>query len=485
MLGPERGRARRVHYTPRLVAYVSACALAAIAVSVATLHYVDDWAAVLIVAAVVAVMSQTTVRAVRGVEFTFTASLLLHLGSTLTFGAAGAVSCAIAESLGPSLRGRADGLKWLFNTSINVLSNVLAVQVFRMANQWPSRWPSVAGAALLMGLAQNAINYGLIMVVVRLAQGSKFDARQFVRSAAAMLPYGAVYGFSALAFGPLHSALGLLGLLTLVGPLLAAQLFLIVMARANDTHAAERRLHLERIEQQNQFLEHQNARVERAHDATLIALTHALDARDKETEGHSRRVVEYSRLLARHLGLDGDAMRVLSHGALLHDIGKIGVPDAILHKPAALTEEEWAIMRTHPQIGYAMVDDVDLLHDARMLILHHHERWDGSGYPRGLRGTQIDRGARIFAVADALDAITQDRPYRRAASMDEARSEILRFRGRHFDPEAVDAFLSLEENALLSIARLRSRPGLDLLVDTEARNRYLASLGLGAQLVPS
>jgi putative nucleotidyltransferase with HDIG domain len=225
--------------------------------------------------------------------------------------------------------------------------------------------------------------------------------------------------------------------------------------------------------------------VVRAYDATLIALTNALDARDKETEGHSRRVVEYSRAIGRQLGLNEDRMRVLSHGALLHDIGKIGVPDSILLKPSKLTPEEWELMRRHPVIGEAMVRDVDVLREARRIILHHHERWDGSGYPRGLRGSQIDQGARIFAIADTCDAITQNRPYRRGVSLDWAREEIARCRGRDFDPEAVDAFLALGEDELTTILQMRSGPGLDLLIDSDARARYLAGRGLGIELIPA
>jgi putative two-component system response regulator len=301
----------------------------------------------------------------------------------------------------------------------------------------------------------------------------------------AQAPYNVLYGLAAAAFPLLHTAIGTAGVLTLVGPLLAAQLFLVALERAATAHNRERQAHVDLIERQNEDLQEQRIRVVRAYDATLIALTNALDARDHETEGHSRRVVEYSRAIGRNLGLDADRMRVLSHGALLHDIGKIGVPDNILLKPSKLTEEEWELMRRHPLIGEAMVRDVDVLREARRIILHHHERWDGSGYPRGLRGLEIDQGARIFAVADACDAMTQDRPYRRGVPLDAARAEIARCRALEFDPDAVDAFLLLGEEELLKIQRLRTAPGLDLLIDSDARARYLASLGLGADLIPA
>jgi HD-GYP domain-containing protein (c-di-GMP phosphodiesterase class II) len=154
---------------------------------------------------------------------------------------------------------------------------------------------------------------------------------------------------------------------------------------------------------------------------------------------------------------------MISQGALLHDIGKIGVPDAILHKPGPLTEEEWEVMRRHPQIGLHMVSGIEHLTEARTIILHHHERFDGNGYPLGLRGEAITLGARIFTVADTLDAITQDRPYRAARSFDQAREEILRHRGTQFDPDVVDVFLSLDLPTMEEIATHRHGAGRDLL----------------------
>jgi putative nucleotidyltransferase with HDIG domain len=256
----------------------------------------------------------------------------------------------------------------------------------------------------------------------------------------------------------LHDRFGPLGFTFALAPVVALQVFLMVLARRTRLHETQRDHLVKEIQAQN-------IRVERSYDATLIALTHALDARDKETEGHSRRVVEYTRLVAVELGIIGEDLKLLCHGALLHDIGKIGVPDAILHKPGPLTEAEWQVMRRHPEIGALMVEEVEYLTAARRIILHHHERWDGRGYPFGLRGTQISMGARAFAVADTVDAITQDRPYRRGRSFDEAREELVRNRGSQFDPEAVDAFLGLDEAQLQTIAAVRARVGIDLLTN--------------------
>ncbi|MCA1614821.1 MAG: response regulator [Acidobacteria bacterium] len=177
-----------------------------------------------------------------------------------------------------------------------------------------------------------------------------------------------------------------------------------------------------------------------AYRTTLKALTAALETRDLETHGHSERVVNFSLRLGQGLGLGEEQMRSLEFGSLLHDIGKIGVPDAILRKPAKLSEEEWVRMREHPLHGQKILRGIEFLEGASRVVAQHHERWDGSGYPLGLRGEVIDLNARIFAVADAFDAITSDRVYRAGRSYDEALAELDEHAGRQFDPRVVEAF---------------------------------------------
>jgi response regulator RpfG family c-di-GMP phosphodiesterase len=177
-----------------------------------------------------------------------------------------------------------------------------------------------------------------------------------------------------------------------------------------------------------------------AYRTTLKALTAALETRDLETHGHSERVVNFSLRLGQELGLDAEQMRSLEFGSLLHDIGKIGVPDAILRKPAKLTEEEWVRMREHPLHGQKILRGIEFLEGAARVVAQHHEKWDGGGYPLGLRGAQIDLNARIFAVADAFDAITSDRVYRAGRSYGEALAELDAYAGRQFDPHVVEAF---------------------------------------------
>ena len=181
-------------------------------------------------------------------------------------------------------------------------------------------------------------------------------------------------------------------------------------------------------------------KVESSYRVTLKALVQALETRDFETHGHSERVVTFSLRLGHEIGLDGDRLRDLELGALLHDIGKIGVPDAILRKPAKLNDDEWVMMRMHPIHGEKILRNISFLEGAAKVVLQHHEFWDGTGYPNGLRGRDIDLGARIFAVIDAFDAITSDRVYRAGRSYEEAVQELERCSGSQFDPAIVDAF---------------------------------------------
>jgi cyclic di-GMP phosphodiesterase len=186
--------------------------------------------------------------------------------------------------------------------------------------------------------------------------------------------------------------------------------------------------------------------LERSYDVTLEALGDALDLKDAETEGHSKRVTAFTIAIARAMGLSDKEIRVIARGAFLHDIGKMAIPDAILRKPGALTPDEIAVMREHCYRGYQMLKKIPFLMDASEIVYSHQERYDGTGYPRGMKGDEIPLGARIFSVADTLDAITSDRPYRPAQSLTAAREEIQRWSGRQFDPEVVRVFLSMPEN---------------------------------------
>lgn len=182
--------------------------------------------------------------------------------------------------------------------------------------------------------------------------------------------------------------------------------------------------------------------LEQSYDYTLEALGGALDAKDAETEGHCQRVTAITILLARIMKVDLERLRQIARGAFLHDIGKMGIPDNVLRKPGPLTEDEKEMMRRHCDIGYTVLKKIPFLKEAAEIVLAHQEFYNGSGYPRGLKGEEIPLGARIFAVADTFDAMTSDRPYRKALPVSAAREEIRKFSGVQFDPRVVEAFLS-------------------------------------------
>ncbi len=207
--------------------------------------------------------------------------------------------------------------------------------------------------------------------------------------------------------------------------------------------ALERSILLSESRQQAKQLEAAYAKLEITYDQTLISLMSALDARDRETEGHSTRVSRLTCLLAEEIGLNGQQLKALERGALLHDIGKIGIIDSILHKPGKLTDEEWKTMRIHPDIGARIVEGIPFLQESLSVIRYHHERWDGSGYPVGLKKEDIPIQARIFAVADVFDALTSKRSYRKKSSAEEAIQYIKEQSGILFDPLIVEALTRL------------------------------------------
>lgn len=193
------------------------------------------------------------------------------------------------------------------------------------------------------------------------------------------------------------------------------------------------------------------------YQATLESLVAALDAREEDTGFHSQRVMRLTVALGRRMGVPTRELRGIARGALLHDIGKIGVMDRILLKPGKLTDDEWREMRQHPEIGYRILQGVEFLSDAREIVLSHQERWDGRGYPRCLKGEEIPFGARIFAIMDAFDAMASTRPYKKPLPFSFIREEINRCAGTQFDPRVVDAFLSVPEQEWLRIRRATDR----------------------------
>jgi HD-GYP domain-containing protein (c-di-GMP phosphodiesterase class II) len=245
-----------------------------------------------------------------------------------------------------------------------------------------------------------------------------------------------------------------------------------VTASGTEDTVATLRARLRRTEEQASARQHQLERYAadlrevfmqertRAHQlresykATVRALSNAVEARDAYTGRHAERVTAYGIALAHATGVETERLSQIEFGFLLHDVGKVGVPDAILFKPGALTEEEFALIARHPVIGSEILRDIGFLGEGKLVVRHHHERWDGTGYPDRLSGDDIPLAARIFAVADALDALTTDRPYRRGTRFERAREEIRSHSGSQFDPDVVAAFDTIPDE---TFAALRER----------------------------
>ena len=234
------------------------------------------------------------------------------------------------------------------------------------------------------------------------------------------------------------------------------------------------------VEARSQQLKQALRDLERSYDITLEALGDALDLKDAETEGHSKRVTAFTIAIARAMGLGDDRIRVIARGAFLHDIGKMAIPDSVLRKPGPLNAEEMQLMREHCYRGYQMLCKIPFLADAAEIVYCHQERYDGTGYPRGLKGEVIPLGARIFAVADTLDAITSDRPYRAAQSFQAAREEIVRWSGRQFDPEIVKIFVSMAPNLW---CQLRAEINRDLSNTSPFRLQPGQNRGIGLEAI--
>jgi len=266
----------------------------------------------------------------------------------------------------------------------------------------------------------------------------------------------------------------------LIDDAVIASLESAIQKRQLEKQVEHYRQHLEEmVEERTAQLQGVLEQLQKSYEDTLQALGTAIDLRDDETAGHSRRVCRYSLEIARAMDWPDEQLKSLARGAYLHDIGKLGIPDGILLKPGPLTESERTIMQQHVQIGFDVVKDIPFLADAAEIVLMHHERHDGGGYLHGLKGEKILPGARIFAVADTLDAITSDRPYRAADSFESARETIRRLSGSHFDPHVVNVFLNIPKDIWQTIARnQRQVAGLSKEV-RERTGVHRLGIGLG------
>ncbi len=306
---------------------------------------------------------------------------------------------------------------------------------------WANSFLLVKGT--IAGLFVFTITSSLVSNVMALSTGrSRTDT--YRENFGWLLPHHIALGAFGGGLAVAYAEIGTWGLVVFAAPLLLSRYTMkqfIDRTRENVVRLERSNVQLKDAYVEIRDMSHQ---LQDAYTGTLESLVAALDMRDQETRGHSSRVAVHSYEMARTLGMkDEEELAMIYRGALMHDVGKIGVPDAILRKPGPLTEEEWEFMRKHPGFGYRILAQVPYLRPAARIVLAHHERWDGDGYPRRLKGENIPLGARIFALADTYDAIISDRPYRDGQSPDAALAEILRCAGSQFDPTVVEAFEAL------------------------------------------
>jgi putative nucleotidyltransferase with HDIG domain len=347
----------------------------------------------------------------------------------------------------------------LFNMGALGLASLAAAGVFSIGliadEGSPWRAPVVAAAGLFAGGVYFLVNTALISLAMALEGHDRWRSVWNERFSW-LLPHYVVFGLVGGAIALAYGAIGLYGLAVFVLPLLLMRKTMAAYLGHTEKSTKKLRKAAETIRTQNVSLEQANRLLKERSTAAMESLSATVDARDAYTAGHSRRVQQLALAIGRELGLSQAELDLLGHAALFHDIGKLAIPDAILLKPASLTADEWALMQRHADEGARIIDRLGFLNDAVPAIRHHHERFDGTGYPEGLAGEDIPLGARIIHVADALDSMLTTRIYRAARPADEALEELRRGSGSQFCPRCVSA---LERLLQTETADERKSPG--------------------------
>jgi putative nucleotidyltransferase with HDIG domain len=379
-------------------------------------------------------------------DTTVSIAVVGDIAMAFLFGPAGA---AIVSPFASVVTDWSSGSPWykrLFNIGsvvvVNVVTAVLITTLMSAVGDGLALSWWLVPVALAGIVAYYLMNATLVAVAVSLA--TRTSLREVFREKFEwLLPHYVVFGMLGLALAVGYDAVGFAGVAAFVAPPLMMRFSLKqyidkTAANVEELHSRNREL-----QKANRDILHMADQLRETYDGTLEALVSALDARDRETKGHSVRVAKYMMEIAYYMDVQPgtDDWVNMQRGGLLHDIGKIGVSDTILHKPGPLTEDEWVDMKRHPRIGHEMIKDIGFLSGAATIVAAHHERYDGKGYPLGLKGEEIPLGARIFVLADTFDAMTSDRPYRKALSAEASRDEIIKCSGTQFDPRCVQAFL--------------------------------------------
>jgi putative nucleotidyltransferase with HDIG domain len=445
-----------------LVATVTLAGLAISARGVLTAPSTTDWV-LLAVLAVLAVLAERT-------DFSMYGSSRVSLAFVPIFAAI--ISCGytgltvvVPLAVAASAWGRPVH-KTLFNFGTMMIAGGAAIVVLDSfpAMDYGRDWPQVIPPTALAGTANFLVNSFLVAVAISLSGSARFRD-VWKDNFLWLLPHYVILAVIGVAMVAAYEAMDVWGLAVFIVPPLMMRLSIKQYVDHTTKNVVELRRAHGQLQQAHEQLTTAMTSLGKAYDGTLRSLVGALDARDSETAGHSERVADLTMAIAGEMGIprDSEHWRYISWGALLHDVGKIAIPDVILRKPDRLTEDEWETMRTHPRAGFDILQAVEFLAPAAEMVFSHHERYDGRGYPRGLAGEQIPLGARIFMIADAFDAMTSDRVYRRAMPAEEALAEILRNSGSQFDPTAVRAFLSVYQKRFVGTIRHRHFAGPSLV----------------------
>lgn len=378
-------------------------------------------------------------------DTTFSIAMVGDFAVAFLYGPAGAAIVSPLAALATDLGGGA-WYKRIFNIGSVVVTNIAVALTIQgllnldgpglTVNLW------LIPVALAGIVVYYLLNIALVAVAVSLATRTPIVA-VFKEKFDWLLPHFVVFGMLGVALAVAYDGLGYAGLLAFLAPPLMLRLTIKQYVDKTSENVEELKQRNRELQNAHRDVLDMAGKLRETYDGTLEALVSALDARDRETKGHSLRVAKYMMEIAFHMGIEPgcDDWVNMQRGGLLHDIGKIGVSDTILHKPGPLTEDEWVDMRRHPKIGHDMIKEIGFLSGAAVIVMAHHERFDGKGYPLGLASEEIPLGARIFVLADTFDAMTSDRPYRAALTPEASRDEIIRCSGTQFDPRCVQAFL--------------------------------------------
>jgi diguanylate cyclase (GGDEF)-like protein/putative nucleotidyltransferase with HDIG domain len=421
-----------------IVAAVSVIGVGAGAVGVLFGHS-SDYIGLLAVLALVGAGQALSYEAVE-IEGSLSVSVVGSLAGAALFGYRAALPLAITIAV-VDWSARRNSLHHVaYNIGTMAASSLAAAAVFSI---WPHTHTNLdRGVVAVLGVGAGAVYFLVNMMLLSLASGAEGHENPisvFRERFAWLLPHYVVYGFIGAVMGIAYRGVGLYALAVFAVPLFLMRKTQESYLKHTQKSAMKLREAAETIQSQNASLEQANRALRERSTQAMESLSATVDARDSYTAGHSRRVQQLSLALGRELGLSQAELDLLGHAALFHDIGKLAIPDAILLKPASLTPEEWAIMQGHAEEGARNIDRLGFLQDAVPAIRHHHERFDGTGYPQRLHGEEIPLGARIIHVADALDSMLTTRIYRAARSVDEALAEVKAKSGSQFCPRCVSA----------------------------------------------